>query len=237
MGEQNRRLKILNIKPPETKPADTKPEESNEYWRIRGWFPKLSGVIEEKLRFFQKDLIHFNGKMNLISPRTERTCDLIHIADGIIGGEVVAKQLKATEIYDLGSGNGIPGLVFALTHPGIKVNLVEADGRKVEFLKLCVGRMSLSNCAVVHARLEDLSPGVVKAAMSRGLANVSKALLLARRSASEGCQYFHFKGQGWSRELADIPPQILSSWEPAGVEQYQLPENGPEMCIVLTVRN
>jgi len=209
----------------------------SEYWRIPEWFPQIPPETVQKLRVFQKDLIHFNGRMSLISPRTEQGSDLVHIADGIIGGEIVAKNLKAKEIFDIGSGNGIPGLVFALLHPQFQVRLVEADGRKIEFLKLCVARMGLKNCTTVHARLEDLKPGIIPSAMSRGLASISKALLLARRAAADGCQYFHFKGQSWSREMGEIPPQILASWEPSHVQDYKLPAGSAEMSIVLTTRN
>jgi 16S rRNA (guanine527-N7)-methyltransferase len=224
-----------NGKPP--KALKTDPSEGTEYWRIPEWFPRLSVDVEQKLRLFQRDLIHFNGRMSLISPRTEQTSDLTHIADGILGSEIVAKNLNSAEIFDLGSGNGIPGLIFALLNPKIQVRLVEADGRKIEFLKLCITRMGLKNTTTVHARLEDLKAGVITAAMSRGLASISKALLLARKSAANGCRYFHFKGQSWSKEMAEIPPQVLASWEPSHVKDYKLPAGSAEMSIVLTTRN
>jgi 16S rRNA (guanine527-N7)-methyltransferase len=223
-------------KGPKTPPA-THIAEGTEYWRIREWFPQLPEEAEHKLRLFQKDLIHFNGRMNLISPRTEQASDLIHIADGILGSNAVAKQLKVKEIFDLGSGNGVPGLIFALLNPARDVRLVEADGRKIEFLKLCITRMGMKNCTTVHARLEDLKSGIIHAAMSRGLASISKALLMARKCAAVGCQYYHFKGQSWSKELAEIPPQILASWEPNHVEDYKLPAGNADMSIVLTTRN
>ena len=174
--------------------------------------------------------------MSLISPRTERFSDQIHIADGILGARIVAKSLPAKEIFDVGSGNGVPGLIFALLNPAIQTRLVEADGRKIEFLKLCIARMGLKNTTTVHARLEDLKEGVMPAAMSRGLASISKAVLMARKSASIGCMYFHFKGQSWSREMGEIPPHILASWEPSHIQDYKLPSGGPEMSIVLTTR-
>lgn len=217
-------------------PTAVKEPEETHYWRIDNWFSDLNPAIRAKLKLYHSELLTFNGRMSLISPRTEKAADLIHIADGILGSRIVGARLKVKEIFDLGSGNGVPGIVFATMFPDRMVRLVEADGRKIEFLKHCIGKLELKNCSTVHARLEDLKEGVIKAAMTRGLATISKALLLTRRCAANGCDFFHFKGQSWSKEVAEIPSQVLASWDPLHGGDYTLPEDGPVMTIVITAR-
>ncbi len=219
------------------KPSEIKAKaEASHFWRIPEWFPEINEANLAKLKIYQDDLILFNARMSLISPRTEQVSDFVHIADGILGSHLVASNFKSKEIYDFGSGNGVPGVIFALLYPAHTVRLVEADGRKIEYLKHCVAKMGLKNCIAVHARIEDLGEGVVSGIVTRGLASISKSLLLARRCSAMGCQFFHFKGQAWSKEIAEIPSQILSSWDLKHVGDYRLPDHGPLMSIILTTR-
>ena len=205
-------------------------------WRIPKWFPELTQRELDLFRSYLSELIHFNGRMNLISPRTEATADLTHIADGILGSRVILGQTQAIDIFDIGSGNGIPGLVLAILAPTRRITLVDADARKIEFLKHCIARLELSNCHTIHARLEDLDPGTIHCGVSRGFASISKCLLMCRKVAAEDCSFFHFKGPSWSTEVAQIPSQILASWDPMHVMDYRLPDEETVRSIVLTKR-
>jgi 16S rRNA (guanine527-N7)-methyltransferase len=211
-------------------------DSEGRYWRIPKWFPELSPEAVASLRAYHSELIYFNGRMNLISPRTEKTADLVHIADGILGSRAVLAMTKKKEIFDLGSGNGVPGIIMAMLDPTRSIRLVDADARKIEFLKHCIGRLGLKNCTTIHGRLEDLTVNTINAAVSRGFASVSKSLLLARRACTIGCEYFHFKGHGWATEVAEIPSQILAAWDPRHVSDYVLPESDMTMSIVITTR-
>lgn len=206
------------------------------FWRIPKWFPNLSHQAQTQLRAFHSELLYFNGRMNLISPRSEKSADLIHISDGILGSQAVFGQTESKEIFDIGSGNGIPGIIMALLDPSRQIVLVDADARKIEFMKHCIARLGLTNCTTLHARLEELGESSIHCAVSRGFASLSKSLLLVRRAASPDCEFFHFKGPAWSTEVAEIPSQILASWEPVHVTDYDLPTGEHTMSIVLTKR-
>jgi len=205
-------------------------------WRIPEWFPGLGNDATSKLKIFHKELIEFNGRINLISPRTEQAADQIHFADGILGCRAIANDVRGKVVFDLGSGNGIPGLVMACLFPDIQVVPVEADARKVEFLKHSASRMGLKNIKVINARVEDLGEGVIGFGMSRGLASISKVLLLARKAAAPQCSFYHFKGDAWSSEVAEIPSQILAHWEIEHLCDYKLPDGGAKLTLIKTKR-
>lgn len=206
------------------------------YWRIGKWFKDLSTQQIEQLKIYHSELIRFNGRINLISPRTEKVADQTHFADSILGGRVVLNSSSRSEIHDLGSGNGLPGLVMAVLASDRNFVLVDADARKVEFLKHSASRMELKNVNFVNGRLEDLPPESVRCAVSRGLASISKALLMSRKSASKDCEFYHFKGDSWSKEVAEIPSQVLAHWEFKHVEDYTLPESITKLSVILTKR-
>lgn len=205
-------------------------------WRIQGWFPELDSKAHEKLKCFHEELLKFNGKINLISPRTEKNADLVHFADAIIASNFILKSSTRSTIYDFGSGNGIPGLVLAAIDINRAVHLVDADMRKCEFLKHVASKAGLKNVSVHHKRLEDLPDESVQCASTRGLATVSKCLLLARKSAAPGCELFHLKSEAWSTEVASLPSQVLAHWSARHLVDYKLPAGDVVYSIVLTVK-
>ncbi len=212
------------------------PKAAAFQWRIRQWFPDLPPKVEEQLKTYLTELIFFNGRMNLISPRTEPDADLIHLADGILGCQIILRATARKEIYDIGSGNGVPGIIMACLAADRTIRLVDSDARKIEFLKHCIGRLGLKNCTATQVRVEDLAEASIQCCMSRGLASVSKTILMLRKPSAPGCEVFHLKGDSWASEVAEIPSQILASWEPKHVADYSLPAGSTKYTIIVTLR-
>lgn len=205
-------------------------------WRIPEWFPDISKDKLEQLTSYHREIVEFNAKLNLISPRSVVNADRTHFADCILGTDIIYKDESPKEIYDLGSGNGFPGLIIAILHPETRVYGVESDARKAEFLRHCAHKVGATNFVPIHARAEQLKEGSIHFAVSRGFASISKALLLIRKSAAPNCRYFHFKTRSWSKEVAEIPAQIIAFWEPVLVKDYTLPDKEAELSLVLTKR-
>lgn len=57
-------------------------------------------------------------------------------------------------VIDVGSGGGLPGLPLAIVMPDVRFTLLEATGKKVEFLRRAVEKLGLRNVAVVQERAE-----------------------------------------------------------------------------------
>lgn len=209
-------------------------ESRENMWRIDEWFPHLSDDARRLLADYHRELITFNRAINLISGRSEKIADLVHFADCILGSEIVLKGCEGPEIYDLGSGNGLPGVILGILSPQLRVHLIESDSRKVEFLKHLVNRLGLGNVVPHHMRVEELEAESIQFAVSRGFASIQKALLVSRKSFSKNGQYFHFKGDAWVREVAEIPSQMCRFWIPMLVDDYSLPVGNSRLSIVVT---
>jgi len=219
-------------------PAEKKDGASTQalqaLWRVPQWFPKLSPQILETMRLFHVELLHFNAKVNLIGRGTERDADEAHMADSIMGSELLLKHCKAQIIYDIGSGNGLPGIALAIMDPARKLKLVEKDARKSEFLKQIIFRLKLSNAEVLNVRLEEIAQGTIDAAVSRGFATISKALLIGNKAFHKDSMYYHFKTTTWSTEIAEIPSQLCAIWSPELVGEYSLPHAQARRAVVVT---
>jgi 16S rRNA (guanine527-N7)-methyltransferase len=79
-----------------------------------------------------------------------------HVLDALQGLEMVDAEPPG-DVVDVGSGNGIPGLVLAIERPARQVLLVEANGRKAALLEAVVSELGLPNASVVRARAETLA--------------------------------------------------------------------------------
>lgn len=215
---------------------DAKAAKPEGYWRVPQLCTDLSEDVIEKLSDFHSELLRFNKSISLIPRNSEREADLLHIFDGIAGGRIVLRENPAKKIYDIGSGNGVPGIIMAIMAPERQLVLLEADRRKADFLRAIVEKLGLKNVSVVLGKIENLEDSSVECAVSRGFSSISKALLVSRKAFAVGGTYFHFKGSSWVREVAQIPSQICSFWVPRLVEEYDLPHLSMKMAVVLTKR-
>lgn len=60
-------------------------------------------------------------------------------------------------LLDVGSGAGLPGLVFAVCCPGLDVDCVDAVGKKAAFIRQAALALALPNLHGLHARAETLA--------------------------------------------------------------------------------
>ncbi len=205
-------------------------------WRLKQWFPELGEEALARLRIFHLELLRFNKSMALISRKTEVHADLMHFADSVIAAQHLLKVTQSERVFDIGSGNGFPGLVIATIDPRRQVVCIDSNAKKTEVIRHLAQKMRLENVAVGQTRFEDMKEGIIECAISRGFASISKTLLMARKPMAKNGVYFHMKGTHWVREVADIPSQICSFWSPKLVADYYLPEGGHKLSLVVTSR-
>lgn len=77
---------------------------------------------------------------------------------------------------DVGSGAGLPGLVWAIARPDLQVTLVEPLLRRTTFLDEVVEDLSLTNVRVLRSRAEDVDEqfDVVTARAVAGLEKLAR---------------------------------------------------------------
>ncbi len=203
-------------------------------WRVPEWFPDIPADQLLKLKKYHDELLRFNRSLNLIGVKTIPIADAIHFADSIISSRLIAKSGKVDELYDLGSGNGFPGLVYAILFPQTKVKLVDSDVRKCEFLKHTAASIGVTNVEVLARQVESLPEKSVKFAVSRGFASIPKSILITRKIVQTKGAYFHLKSEEWAKEIADIPTQLCSFWLPSALGEYKLPIGEIKFAVVKT---
>jgi len=89
----------------------------------------------------------------LIGPREGSRLWERHLLNCAVLGELVP---SGSDVCDIGSGAGLPGLVLAIARPDLTVTLVEPLLRRTTFLEEVVADLGLSGVEVHRARAEAL---------------------------------------------------------------------------------
>lgn len=112
-------------------------------------------LSEKQLSAFENyyDLLNFyNAKFNITAITERSEVYLKHFVDSIIG----AKYIEG-DFLDVGSGGGFPAIPVKILKPELNATLVDATGKKCEFLKEVVKELGLTNVRVICGRAEDLA--------------------------------------------------------------------------------
>jgi 16S rRNA (guanine527-N7)-methyltransferase len=65
-------------------------------------------------------------------------------------------KFKIKKCVDLGTGNGVPGILLAILNPDIEFLLVDSTLKKLKFIDFCSEKIKLFNCKTCHSRIEEL---------------------------------------------------------------------------------
>lgn len=173
----------------------------------------------------------FNKVLNLISPKDMDSLENKHIHDGIQSFRIfmdIYGNPNEYPAYDLGSGNGIPGIIWSILDPASEYNLVEIDVRKSEFLRHCSRELNLTNVNILNQDFKTIDYPDNFIFIARAFMNIDK--LLEPSSPLINSTGFLIKGSTWNDELSGINPDYLTE------HRYML-NNGQERCLLRYSRN
>jgi 16S rRNA (guanine527-N7)-methyltransferase len=126
-------------------------------------------VRDARLERWLEALVRTPGLTALRDPGDARR---VHLGESLAAVEVLRRYPGS--IVDVGSGGGAPGLPLAAALPEREVTLLEANGRKCEFLERVAAEFP--NVNVVRGRAEDQETDTFGAAIAKALAPPPVAL-------------------------------------------------------------
>lgn len=120
-------------------------------------FEKKFNLSEKQAKdfaLFCDFLLENNKKFNLTAIREKNAVYLKHFADSLSGLDYFTGGKK---ILEIGSGGGFPSVPLKICKPELDFTLVEATGKKCNFLNQVKDLLGFSDFTVINARGEDLS--------------------------------------------------------------------------------
>ena len=186
--------------------------------------------VAPKLLQHLKLLHRWNQAYNLSAVRDPQQMLPQHLLDCLAALPALDRHLgaRAARILDVGSGAGLPGVVWALMRPQWSVVCVDAVAKKVSFVRQVMAELGLKNLGAEQARVEALHAGVFELIACRAFASLADFTALTRAHlAADGC-WMAMKGKPPEDEIAALPPWV----DVFHVEQLQVPGLNAQRCLV-----
>lgn len=111
----------------------------------------------------------WNEKINVISRKDIKSLYEKHVLHSL----AIATQFDftpGTEIVDLGTGGGFPGIPLAIFFPEIKFHLVDSIGKKIKVVNEVASAIGLKNLTAQHTRVEEIKDRKFDYVVSRAVA-------------------------------------------------------------------
>ena len=97
----------------------------------------------------------WNQAYNLTAIREPERMVNLHMLDSLAVHPFVQ---EASNIIDVGTGPGLPGIVLAIMNPHKSFTLLDSNGKKTRFLFQARTALNLSNVTIVNDRVEAYHP-------------------------------------------------------------------------------
>ena len=165
--------------------------------------PARDGLVR-----FESLLADAGVTRGLIGPReADRLWDRHLLNCAVVADPATGLIPQGCRVADVGSGAGLPGLVWALARPDISVVLVEPLLRRATFLLEAVEQLGLTGrVSVLRARAEDATRGAdwvaVDVVTARAVAPLDRLLGWTVPLLAQGGRLVALKGASADDELA-----------------------------------
>ncbi len=151
---------------------------------------------------------HWNAQINVISRQDIDSLYEKHVLHSL-GIAKVIQFVPGTEILDVGTGGGFPGIPLAILFPLVDFHLVDSIGKKIKVVTEISSALGLTNVKAEQARVEHLESTydfVVSRAVTRLQPFMGwvryKILKTGNNKLRNGVLYL--KGGDISEELAEV---------------------------------
>lgn len=172
---------------------------------IRKYFSDLTDTQYDSLSKLGELYSEWNSKVNLISRKDMDHFYERHVLHSLSLARFVSFG-SSTQVLDVGTGGGFPGIPLAILFPETNFTLVDSIGKKVRVVEDVAAQLSLTNVQAVHSRVEDLR-GNYEYIISRAVTAMPRfvgwtAKLLKKGSKlSPECGIWYLKGGDLTEEL------------------------------------
>ena len=188
------------------------------------WLSSLLNVNQqEKLCLYIEQLGHFNKNFSLFSKNQSLDFCWEMALDSLTAGRLCLKNFrdKNIEIADIGSGNGMPGILWALLKSSYTFLLFEPNKKKAQFLEYCIWKMDLQNVKVKNIKVQEHDKKIIYA-VSKAFLPLEQRLSLTENLFLRGGVYYHLYSLKWKQEWKGLPKTLQRRWK-LTMQNYSYP--------------
>lgn len=122
---------------------------------IQHYFPNLSPEQEKQFSKLGELYEEWNAQINLISRKDITELYERHVLHSL-GIAKVIEFKPNTDILDVGTGGGFPGIPLAILFPEVNFHLIDSIGKKIKVVNAVAQSLELKNVQAEHIRAEQI---------------------------------------------------------------------------------
>lgn len=189
---------------------------------ILKYFSDFTPAQSQQLEALQGLYEEWNGKINVISRKDIDSLYERHVLHSLSIAAIADFQ-PGTQILDLGTGGGFPGIPLAIFFPEVQFHLVDSIGKKIKVVQGVAEALGLKNVTSAHTRVEEIKNRKFDIVVSRAVAPLadlwrwSKPVL--KKSAVPGKQFekglICLKGGDLAQEISEsgVKPRLIDIYD------------------------
>ncbi|HHM20914.1 MAG TPA: 16S rRNA (guanine(527)-N(7))-methyltransferase RsmG [Bacteroidetes bacterium] len=178
---------------------------------IEKYFPKLTD--DQRRQFFALGHLYriWNEKVNLISRKDIENLYLRHVLHSLAIAKVFTFK-AGSDLLDLGTGGGFPGIPLAILFPNAEFLLIDGTLKKIKAVDNIIEQLGLENAFTRQVRAEELKKKQFDFVLTRAVAPLPQLRLWTRRLFKEKEQnampngLITLKGGNIEKEIKALPP-------------------------------
>jgi 16S rRNA (guanine527-N7)-methyltransferase len=151
---------------------------------IKKYFPELTPHQLQQYEQLAPLYKEWNEQINVISRKDIDNIYLHHVLHSLS----LIKYIKfkpGSNIVDLGTGGGFPGIPLAIYYPDCQFYLVDSIGKKLKVVDEVASAIGLTNVKTSHSRVEDVKNMKFDFVVTRAVATIDKLVNWSRKSISQ----------------------------------------------------
>lgn len=175
---------------------------------ILHYFPDLTPKQQEQFEALGELYKFWNDQINVISRKDTDNFYERHVLHSL-GIAKIQTFNAGTEILDVGTGGGFPGIPLAILFPDSNFTLVDSIGKKIKVVNEVAKAIGLTNVKGIHCRAEDVE-GKFDFVVSRAVTRMPDFLVWVKGKIKSKSNHerkngiLYLKGGDLSEEMSTV---------------------------------
>jgi len=129
--------------------------EHNSVDLLLKYFPGLTAGQQERFAAFDALYRTWNARINVISRKDIDNLYERHVLHSLAIAKFFGELAPGTEILDMGTGGGFPGIPLAVIYPHVKFHLIDRIGKKIRVCDGVTAALNLDNVTTQHGDIGE----------------------------------------------------------------------------------